>query len=465
MNYKRILATAIIMAVTGCYVSAQSDNNTAWKKEYSKVSKQIKEPRFKKAEFNIADYGALPDKPEFLNSKIINSTIDLCSSKGGGTVVVPKGTWHTGPVVLKSNVNLHIAEGAILLFTPDTSQYPKVLTRWEGMDCYNVSPMIYAYGQENIAITGKGIIDGGASRENWWGLRRLSAVPGQPLRGRPLLMEWNEKGTAVEERRMFANDNLRPQLINLYKCKGILIEGLTLNRPAFWTIHPLMCENLTVRGVTINTEGAPNGDGCDPESCRNVLIENCAFNTGDDCIAIKSGRNGDGRKWNIPSENIIVRNCQMKNGHGGVVIGSEISGGYRNLFVENCEMNSPLLDRVIRIKTNNCRGGVIENIYVRNVTVGQCREAVLLIDLTYEPNENCRRDFPPSVRNVYLDNVTSMQSRYGVFITGFKDMTNISDINLINCVWTNVKEENRIVGQVEGLKFVNTTINGVQVKN
>lgn len=460
---KIILFTAAVIAALP--LAGQNDAVSAWKEQYPRLAEQIVQPRFGTRVFSIADFGAVAGNPGVLNTKAINSAVEACSKKGGGVVMVPAGTWHTGPIVLKSNVNLQVSEGAVLLFTADTSQYPKVLTRWEGMDCYNVSPMIYAYGQENIAITGKGIIDGGASRENWWGLPRLNAVPGKPLRGRALLMDWNEKGTPVEKREMFASDNLRPQLINFYKCKGILIENVTLNRPAFWTIHPLLCENLTVRGVTINTSGAPNGDGCDPESCKNVLIENCFFNTGDDCIAIKSGRNGDGRRWNVPSENIIVRNCSMKNGHGGVVIGSEISGGYRNLFVENCEMDSPSLDRVIRIKTNNCRGGVIENIYVRNVTVGQCREAVLLIDLTYEPNENCRRDFPPFVKNVYLDNVKSGQSRYGAFITGFKDITNISNIHILNCAWTNVKENNRIAGLVEGLTFENTTINGTPVMN
>jgi unsaturated rhamnogalacturonyl hydrolase len=219
-----------------------------------------------------------------------------------------------------------------------------------------------------------------------------------------------------------------------------------------------------VKGVTITTQGAPNGDGCDPDSCKNVLIEDCFFNTGDDCIAIKAGRNNDGRNWNTPSENIVVRNCRMQNGHGGVVIGSEISGGYRNLFVEDCEMDSPTLDRVIRIKTSNCRGGVIENVFVRNVNVGKCNETVLLIDLLYEPGENCKRDFPPFVKNVYLDNVTSKESRYGVYIAGFQDMTNVFNINLINCVWSGVKEGNRINGLVEGLTFKNTTINGQPVK-
>ena len=464
MKNLRILAIIVLLFMVYSYAPVTNDPEDAWKNVYPAIERQIKPPVFKNKTYSIADYGAIPEKPEFLNEKIINSTIELCSSKGGGIVVIPKGVWHTGPIVLRSKVNLQISEGAVLLFTPDITRYPTVLTRWEGMDCYNTSPMIYAYGEENIAITGKGTIDGGASRANWWGMMRLSAVPGKELRGRPLLMDWNEKNTPVEQRIMGPGDNMRPQLINLYKCKRILIQDVTLVRPAFWTIHPLMCENITVRGVTMKTEGAPNGDGCDPESCRNVLIEGCFFDTGDDCIAIKAGRNNDGRRWNIPSENIIVRKCQMENGHGGVVIGSEISGGYRNLFVEDCDMNSPSLDRVIRIKTNNCRGGVIENVYVRNVNVGQCAEAVLKINLVYEPAEKCTRDFPPLVRNVYLDNVKCLKSRYGVYIAGFEDLKNVNNINILNCEWTNVRENNRIEGLVDGLSFKNSTINGVQVK-
>ncbi|HEY5470095.1 MAG TPA: glycoside hydrolase family 28 protein [Bacteroidales bacterium] len=464
MKSIKILAVALTSLVMYSCATEGYDAKTSWAKLYPEVQNLIVAPTFKDMTYNIAEYGGVADDSLFLNHKVINSTIDLCSSKGGGIVLIPKGVWHTGPIVLKSNVNLQVAEGGVLLFTSDITQYPTVLTRWEGLDCNNTSPMIYAYGQENIAITGKGTIDGGASRDNWWGMRRLSVVPGQEVRGRPLLMEWSEKNTPIEQRIMGPADNLRPQLINLYKCKNILIQDLTLVRPAFWTIHPLLSENITVKGVKIFTQGAPNGDGCDPESCKNVLIENCSFSTGDDCIAIKSGRNNDGRTWNIPSENIIVRGCSMENGHGGVVIGSEISGGYRNLFVENCEMNSPSLDRVIRIKTNNCRGGVIENVYVRNVNVGQCREAVLLIDLLYEPGEKCTRDFPPVVKNVYLDNVKCEKSLYGVFISGYEDMTNVSNINLLNCTWTNVKDNNKIVGLVEGLTFKNSTINGEQVK-
>jgi polygalacturonase len=197
-----------------------------------------------------------------------------------------------------------------------------------------------------------------------------------------------------------------------------------------------------------------------------VLIEDCIFNTGDDCIAIKSGRNEDGRKWNTPTENVIVRNCTMANGHGGVVIGSEISGGFRNLFVENCKMDSPHLDRVIRIKTSTARGGLIENIYVRNVEVGQCKEAVLRINLNYEPNEQARRGFIPEVRNVLLENVTCKDSKYGVWLYGLEDRVNINNVTLKNCSFDGVKTgENYAHGQLGEIVFDNCTINGQAVTN
>ena len=211
---------------------------------------------------------------------------------------------------------------------------------------------------------------------------------------------------------------------SIYACRRVLIEDVTLLNSPFWVIHPLFCESLTVKGVHIYNRG-PNGDGCDPESCKNVLIEDCIFDTGDDCIAIKSGRNQDGRRWNIPSENIIVRNCLMKNGHECVVIGSEISDGYRNLYVENCRMDSPDLDRVIRIKTSTCRGGLIENIFVRNITVGQCREAILRINLQYENRERCQRGYGPVVRNMHLKNITCQKSE-PVYLSSVWMTTNTS---------------------------------------
>ncbi|MBQ2128490.1 MAG: glycoside hydrolase family 88 protein, partial [Prevotella sp.] len=221
----------------------------------------------------------------------------------------------------------------------------------------------------------------------------------------------------------------------------------------------LLCKNVTVRGVKITNDG-PNGDGCDPESCDGVLIQNCFFNTGDDCIAIKSGRNNDGRLWGLPSQNIIIRNCIMHNGHGGVVIGSEISGGCRNVFAHDNDMDSPELERVIRIKTNTCRGGIIENIYARNIKVGQCKESVLKINLDYEPNEVCCRNYPPTVRNVYMDHVTCEKSMYGVQIIGLDTAVYVHDIYVNDCKFNGVASGNTIKGETRNVKFNNLFING-----
>ena len=332
------------------------------------------------------------------------------------------------------------------------------------MDCYNLQPLIYAYGAKNIAITGKGTIDGAAKNENWWrkcGSPRFGWKEGDISQrvGRPKLLKWSVDKVPVTQRVLKAEDGMRPQLINLYLCKNVLIEGVKLLRSPFWVIHPLLCDNLTVKGVHIENDG-PNGDGCDPESCTNVLIEKCFFHTGDDCIAIKSGRNNDGRLWSKPSENIIVRDSEMRNGHGGVVIGSEITGGYKNLFVDNCKMDSPELERVIRIKTSTCRGGVIENIYVRNVEVGQCREAVLHINLLYEPNEIGERGFFPIVRNVYLENINSKKSQYGVYIDALNEKMNVYNINVSNCNFSGVANGNSVKGLTKDIHYKNLVING-----
>lgn len=417
------------------------------------IEKQIKKPSFPNRIYNIEDFGARQGTDEdALCHEAINLAILTCSQAGGGTVLVPQGEYYTGPIVLKSNVNLHLEEGALLRFATEQYLYTNtVLTRWEGVDCYNLHPLIYAYGENNIAITGKGIIDGQGSNTNWWSMcgdPRFGWKEGlisQWQGGREKLLQYAETFTPVYKRQMSLEDGLRPQLINLYRCHTVLIENVTLKNSPFWVIHPLFCESVTVRGVQIFSHG-PNSDGCDPESSSNVLIENCIFDTGDDCIAIKSGRNADGRKWASPSENIIVRGCEMKDGHGGVVVGSEISGGCRNVFVEDCKMDSPNLDRVIRIKTNNCRGGLIENIFVRNITVGQCREAILKVNLLYESGENCDRSFLPVVRNIYMDNVTSKKSLYGLLITGYNDLINIKDIHINNCRFENVKNDYRITG-------------------
>lgn len=455
-----------ILTALMCLLFTQAAWSQGWENDYVVLSNSIRQLSFPDRTFEVTRYGASPNASASKNQQAINKAIDACSKAGGGKVVVPAGTWNTGALRLKSHVNLVVEKGATLLFAFDTKLYPLVLTRWEGLDLWNYSPCIYAYDERDVAITGEGTIDGNGSNETWWpmcGKDRFGwseqTVESQKT-SRPRLLKMAEDGIDVSERRFGLGQGLRPQLINLYKCEGILIEGVTLLRSPFWVIHPLLSHDVTIRGVKIWNEG-PNGDGCDPESCERVLIENCVFHTGDDCIAIKSGRNADGRRWNVPSQNIIVRGCTMEDGHGGVVIGSEISGGCKNVFVENCKMDSPNLDRVLRIKTNTCRGGIIENIFFRNVEVGQCKESVMRINLNYEPKEACCRGFVPTVRNVYMENVTCQKSRYAVRLNGIDEADNIYNIHIKDCqfngVWDRAIDR---TGKSHDIFFDNFVVNG-----
>ncbi len=457
-NYKLFLPLVALLTVA---CAPQSPSEKAWAEVYPAIEAKIVAPTFPEATFDIRDYGA---KQEVASHDAINAAIKACSEAGGGHVIVPEGTWLTGAITLLSNVDLHLEDGATLLFSDDLDHYPLVRTRWEGMDCINYSPMIYAYQQENIAVTGLGTLDGGASLKNWWAMVWNLETDWEPERrntqryGRPLLQVWMDEKKPIEERVMGHGYGMRPQLVSPFECKNILIEGVTMIRSPFWNLHPVFCENITVRDVKFNNDG-PNGDGCDPESCNYVLIEDCYFNTGDDCIAIKSGRDGDARAFEIPSQNMIVRNCEMKNGHGGVVVGSEIGAGYKYLFVENCVMDSPELDRAIRIKTNARRGGVIEHIYVRNVTVGQCKESVLKINLIYDQKSVGDATDYPVVQDVYLENMTSQKSRYGVCVTALENVNNIHNIYVKDCEFNNLEKEESISGQCDPINYDNVVMN------
>ena len=470
MKHLQTLFLCLFLALTA---SAQQ---SAWDTEYKQIENNIKAPEFANREFVITKYGASLKATAKANQKAINNAIAKCSKAGGGRVVVPAGTWNTGAITLQSNVNLVIEKDATLLFAFDTDLYPLVRTRWEGLDCWNYQPCIYAYQAKNIAITGEGTIDGNATSDTWWamsgkkGYKENPNIPENQNRGsRAALLKYAEDGVDMDQRRFGKGYGLRPQLVNLNQCENILIEGVTMLRSPFWVIHPLLSKNITVRNVKVWNEG-PNGDGCDPESCENVLIEGCTFHTGDDCIAIKSGRNADGRAGatgrfaGIPSKNLIIRNCVMEDGHGGVVIGSEISGGCQNVFAENCQMDSPNLERVLRIKTNSCRGGIIENIHFRNVTVGQCQEAVLKINTDYEPKEVCCRGFYPQVRHVYMDNVTCQKAKYGVMIVGYEADSlayTVNNIYVSNSKFDGVYDKPVYqVGQAQDVLFNNLFING-----
>ena len=442
--------------------------------KYKQIEQSIQTPQISGKDYLITKFGAKPSATAADNQKAIQKAIDRCSKKGGGRVIVPAGeTFETGAIALKSHVNLVIEEGAVLKFAFQPELYPIVETSWEGLDCYNLSPCVYAFQQTDIALTGKGTIDGGGSRNTWWpwcGAPKFGwkeGVISQKLEARPRLLQNGEDGVPMvddngqrnKQRTFGPKDGLRPQLVNFTQCQRILIEDVTLLDSPFWVIHPLKSTDITVRGVHINNDG-PNGDGCDPESCDRVLIENCFFNTGDDCIAIKSGRNRDGRERGMASQNIIIRHCEMKNGHGGVVIGSEISGGCKNVFAHDCVMDSPNLDRVLRIKTNSCRGGIIEDIYVKDIQVGQCGESVLKINLDYEHNEICCRGNYPVVRNVLMENVTCQKSRYGVQVIGLEEDTFVNDITVRNCRFNGVQQGNTITGKTRNIQFDGLYVNG-----
>ena len=421
---------------------------------------RIKAPSFAPREFRVTDFGAISDGKTDCTAAF-RAAIAGCSRQGGGRVSVPAGRYMTGAIHLRSNVNLHVAEGATILFSTDPRKYlPAVLTRFEGVEVMNYSALIYAFDCQNIAVTGTGTLDGQADNTHWWPWKGNSAFgwkTGDPRQNeaRDKLFGMAERGVAPAERVFGEGDYLRPSFIQPYRCRNVLIENVKIVNSPMWEIHPVLSTNVTVRGVRIDTHG-PNNDGCNPESCRDVLIERCFFDTGDDCIAIKSGRNADGRRLAAPSENIIVRQCEMRDGHGGVTIGREISGGVRNVFAESCTMDSPNLDRALRFKNNAARGGLLEHIYMRDVTVGQVADAVLQIDYLYEEGPNGA--FTPVVRDVEMRNVTSKKSQYGLYLRGIERGT-IADVRIIDCRFDNVAKGN-VIERVEGLVMRNTRING-----
>ncbi|MGB8319980.1 MAG: glycoside hydrolase family 28 protein [Ignavibacteriaceae bacterium] len=422
------------------------------------ILKKIVAPKFPDTKFNIIKYGAIADG-KTLCTKAFEKAIAACNKKGGGIVEVPEGEYITGAIHLKSNVNLHISKGAIVKFSTNPKDYlPVVLARWEGMDVMNYSPLIYSYKQKNIAVTGEGILDGQSSNENWWKWKSM----GNDKDSRPRLMQMNDDKVPVSQRIFGTGYYLRPTFIEFYQCQNILISNVTLKNSPFWFLHPVLSDNITITDVTTNGLG-PNNDGCDPESSSDILIKGCTFNNGDDCIAIKSGRNNDGRRWNTPSKNIIIQDCKMKDGHGGVVIGSEITGGCRNVYAEDCEMDSPNLDRALRIKSNSKRGGTVKNIYMRNVKVGQVKEAIVKLNMHYDPSEAVGNHYDPVFENVVVENVSSRKSRYGLFLDGLEN-SHIRNITIKDCKFNGVQKGNYL-NYTDGLKVINFYINNQLIED
>jgi len=425
------------------------------KSEQAAILARINAPAFPNREFDITKYGAVADGQKDCTEPI-RKAIAASAAAGGGRVVVPKGDFFTCAIHLESNVNLYISEGATLRFSRDPHHYmPVVYTRWEGTDCMSFSPFIYAFEKTNIAVTGTGTLDGQADAEHWWPWKK---GPVNQEADRKALMAAGDKNVPVKDRVFGESHYLRPYFVQPYRCTNVLIDGVQIVNSPMWEINPVLCQNVTVRNVRIDSHG-PNNDGVDPESCTDMLVEGCTFSTGDDCMAIKSGRNIDGRRVNVPTSNLIIRNGDMKDGHGGVSIGSEASGGVRNVFVENCRMSSPNLERALRIKTNSYRGGAIENIYFQDVTVGQVAESVTEIDFYYEEGEG--GPFKPIVSNVVVSNVTCQKSKYGIYLRGYKNAP-IRGLNMTDCTFNNAAKDN-FLENVESVSMTRVTVNGKSV--
>jgi Glycosyl hydrolases family 28/Pectate lyase superfamily protein len=368
---------------------------------------QFHSPIFSKKVFDIRNFGAKSGGKE-KNTIAIQNTIETATKAGGGIVLIPAGTWLTGAIHLEDNVNLFLAKNAELLFSQDPKDYlPAVFSRHEGTECYKFSSFIYANGKKNIAISGQGILNG--QGKPWWKWKDLNMEQ--------QLHEMGAKGIPVSQR-IFDGRNgkvLRPAFFQPVRCSNVLVEGVSFLYGAFWTIAPVYCENVIVRDVKIVTSGeygiTPNGDGVDPSSCKDVLIEHCEFNTGDDCIAIKSGRGKDGLRVAIPTENVIVRHCTGLRGHGGIVIGSETAGGIRNIFAFDCHFNGT--ERIVRIKTARGRGGALENMWFNDLSADTIKLEALRINMLYtgtrlpaEPVTSAT----PRIRNIHYANITCLHA-------------------------------------------------------
>lgn len=381
--------------------------------------------------FNITCFGAVAGD-QIKTSKAISVAIDKAHNAGGGIVVIPKGEWPTGPVHLKGMVNLHLEEGAVLLFSDNPADYlPAVLTSWEGMECYNYSPLIYAYDCKNVAITGKGELK---ARMDVW--KRWFARPPAHIESLKRLYHMASKGEPVEQRQM-VNDsaNFRPHFIQFNRCENVLVQGVTITNSPFWVIHPYFCTHVVIREVKVFAHGH-NNDGVDPEMSQNVLIENCVFDQGDDAIAVKSGRNQDAWRLNRPSKNMVIRNCFVKNGHQLLAIGSELSGGVENIFMDSCTVaQDAKMFHLVFIKTNERRGGFVNNIVVSNIKAGKLDQGILGIetDVLYQWRNivpTYERRLTP-IKNIHLTNVMAGNVQFVSRILGQEELP-VKEVSLMN---------------------------------
>lgn len=461
-----LVTGAVTGAVTGGLIgggtalaAAGSDPAAAADAQVAAILRRIRPPRFPARWFDVTDFGAIGDDVTDCTAAI-RAAIQACHAAGGGHVLVPAGDFRTGAVHLLSGVDLHLAAGSRLAFSQDPAAYlPVVPTRYEGTECYNYSAFVYAYGQRDIAVTGSGVLDGRADATHWWDW--TSGPPPNEGPDKNLLLSMAANGVPVEQRVFGAGHHLRPNLLQFNRCDNVLLDGITVRDSPMWNIHPVLCRNVTVRGVVVDSPHGPNNDGIDPESCTDVLIEGCRISTGDDCIAFKAGKDADGRRVNVPTRYAVVRDCEMADGNGGVTIGSETTGGVTDIFVRDCRMSSPRLERAIRIKSNPQRGGTIANIDVRRVTVGQAADAVVEIVLNYA--NVITGPYPPDLHGITISHLTAAGAPRALNLLGLAGAP-LRDIRLHACRFDGMTEENSIQ-YVERLRLDQVWINGVRVDN
>lgn len=391
------------------------------------VRSRIRPPRFPDARFPITSYGAVPERA----TEGIARAIQACNRAGGGHVVVPPGVWQTGAIQLLSGVDLHLEEGSTLRFSTDPADYlPVVRTRWQSVEVYNYSSLIRAEGQTDIAITGSGVLDGAGDNEHWWyliGSGQYGWHKGLPNQRADwaALERMNNEQVPLEQRVFGAGHYLRPSFIQPFRCTNVLIEGVTVRNSPMWTIHPLECRNVTVQDVSVYNLG-PNGDGCNPESCTDVMIRGCTFATHDDCIAVKSGRDADGRRLGLPSRGIVIEDCTFLSGGAAVAIGSEMSGGVEDVWVRRLRMpadpaaDEAFLQWVLCVKSTSTRGGYVRNIDVRGVDCAAWTYRPLEITFSYQGGGN--QSLFPQVRGIRFDGVRVARAERAYRIVGAEVM-------------------------------------------
>jgi polygalacturonase len=416
----------VFLALNGAVLRAseEGEGQTGWA-GVPAILKRMAAPVFPERDFVLTNYGAMGDGACDCTAAF-GKAIEACAQAGGGRVVVPPGVFLSGAIHLRSRVNLHLSKGATIRFSTDPKQYlPLVLSR-DVAEMMNYSPFIYAFEQESIAITGRGTLDGQGAAGPWYAWRKL-ADPDTDV-----LEQMAQANVPVQKRLMGPGHHMRPNFVEPVRCRQVLIEGVTIVNSPMWVIHPLYCTNVIIRGVSVKSHG-PNTDGCDPDSCTDVWIRNCSFDEGDDCIAVKAGRDTDGLKIGIPCQNVVIQNCRFKDGHGGVTIGSETSGGIRNVFAEECQFDSPNLDQAMRFKTNPARGGFIENIFLRNCTVKSARFGIY-ITMKYSSSGASEGKSIPRVRGIDIRDCSfDKLSKHPLYIEGLSAAAPVSDIIVSNC--------------------------------